>query len=83
MEISSGNRWWKDPKHRLPFEGDLGEYPTIEDTSHKFNLNERQHQFFEEHAFRLLQYYCNTDESGTAHLKQRCSILAGMYNLVL
>jgi hypothetical protein len=78
MEIAAGNRWWTDPSHRIPLTEDLGTFPSIDRTSHKFNLNERQHQAFEEHAYRLLQYYCNTDESGTSRLKQRCSILAGM-----
>jgi hypothetical protein len=71
------------PKNRLPFQGELGDYPPIANTSHKFNLNERQHHFFEEHAFRLMQYYCNTDESGTSRLKQRCSIMAGMSDPIL
>ena len=44
----------------------------------QFNLNEKQHHAFEEHAFRLLQYYCNTDENGTGRYKQRNSVMAGI-----
>jgi len=78
LTISGGNRAWNDPKHRLPFLDPLGDFPTIDQVSHKYNLNEKQHHSFEEHAFRLLQFYCNTDVSGTSRLKQRCAILAGL-----